>query len=215
MSIPAGCPYHEKEGKINPSNLMPEYSQEKDTNQTVDLPKQRQVSSIPKAEHADGPGSKSEEKNWYYPSPQQFYHALKKKDQTIPEEIDHIESMVDIHNFLNEEVWKEIMKWEVDYKDSCASPSLLKFEGKANNPTLRSRWTSLIYNQQTFDRHDWTIDRCGRQVRYIIDYYEGEEEADGNPTFHCDVRPAFDSPQALFQRMRKAMQSYSSSNNKI
>ena len=22
-----------------------------------------------------------------------------------------------------------------------------------------------------FDRHDWTVDRCGKEVRYIIDYY--------------------------------------------
>ena len=24
-----------------------------------------------------------------------------------------------------------------------------------------------------FDRHDWIVDRCGKQVRYIIDYYDG------------------------------------------
>jgi hypothetical protein len=23
-----------------------------------------------------------------------------------------------------------------------------------------------------FDRHDWVVDRCGKEVRYIIDYYE-------------------------------------------
>lgn len=22
-----------------------------------------------------------------------------------------------------------------------------------------------------FDRHDWYVDRCGKEVRYIIDYY--------------------------------------------
>jgi len=27
--------------------------------------------------------------------------------------------------------------------------------------------------QLPFDRHDWVIDRCGKQVRYIIDYYDG------------------------------------------
>ena len=200
-----GCPYHhDQKEKINPNNMMPEYSQEQDPTQTVKLPKQRQMSSIPKAKDADGPGSQSEDKNWFYPSPQQFYHALKKKDMAAPEE--NIEEMVDIHNFLNEGVWNEIMKWESEYKDVCPSPSLLKFQGKASNPTFKSRWTSLIYNQQTFDRHDWTIDRCGRQVRYIIDYYEQEEN--GQPTFYCDVRPAFDSPQAIFQRMRRAMQSF-------
>ena len=24
-----------------------------------------------------------------------------------------------------------------------------------------------------FDRHDWIVDRCGKDVRYIIDYYDG------------------------------------------
>ena len=24
-----------------------------------------------------------------------------------------------------------------------------------------------------FDRHDWIVDRCGKHVRYIIDYYDG------------------------------------------
>ncbi len=24
-----------------------------------------------------------------------------------------------------------------------------------------------------FDRHDWIVERCGKEVRYIIDYYDG------------------------------------------
>jgi len=24
-----------------------------------------------------------------------------------------------------------------------------------------------------FDRHDWVVDRCGTDVRYIIDFYNG------------------------------------------
>ena len=27
-----------------------------------------------------------------------------------------------------------------------------------------------------FDRHDWTVDRCGTEVRYIIDYYDVAEK---------------------------------------
>ena len=26
-----------------------------------------------------------------------------------------------------------------------------------------------------FDRHDWIVDRCGKHVRYVIDYYDGGE----------------------------------------
>ena len=36
-----------------------------------------------------------------------------------------------------------------------------------------------------FDRHDWYVNRCGREVRYIIDYY-GATNAHG---FHIDARP--------------------------
>eukprot|EP00834_Sanchytrium_tribonematis_P000046 NODE_2_length_91304_cov_0.692462.p46 type:complete len:205 gc:universal NODE_2_length_91304_cov_0.692462:47383-47997(+) len=197
------CPHHKE--SVNPNNLMPEYSQERDKDQKATLPVQRQISSIPKAENASGPGSTNADKNWHYPSPQQFYNALKKKNMAAPEE--HIESMVDIHNFLNEEVWNEILKWENEHKDLCETPKLMRFEGKASKPSIKGRWSSLIYKQVPFDRHDWTIDRCGRHVRYIIDYYEGPVEND-NPTFYCDVRPALDSPQAIFQRMRETMKSY-------
>ena len=55
-----------------------------------------------------------------------------------------------------------------------------------------------------FDRHDWIIDRCGREVRYIIDYYDiGDEEAYKKGEFVLlDVRPAMDSFQAVLDRAR-------------
>lgn len=31
-----------------------------------------------------------------------------------------------------------------------------------------------------FDRHDWVIDRCGKEVRYIIDFYFFDDKA-GTP----------------------------------
>jgi hypothetical protein len=41
-----------------------------------------------------------------------------------------------------------------------------------------------------FDRHDWTIDRCGQQVEYIIDFYGGKGGMkDGKVSFYLDVRP--------------------------
>lgn len=64
------------------------------------LPVAREESSIPRDE-----GSR-----WEYPSPQQFYNALVRKGWETPEE--HVETMVQIHNFLNEQAWLEILKWE-------------------------------------------------------------------------------------------------------
>jgi cytochrome c heme-lyase len=41
-----------------------------------------------------------------------------------------------------------------------------------------------------FDRHDWTIDRCGKQVEYIIDFYGGQgDKKGGKVSFYLDVRP--------------------------
>ena len=34
--------------------------------------------------------------------------------------------------------------------------------------------------QLPFDRHDWWVDRCGQEVRYVIDFYFHEEAA-GTP----------------------------------
>jgi cytochrome c heme-lyase len=55
------------------------------------------------------------------------------------------------------------------------------------------------------DRHDWTVNRCGKQVRYVIDYYSGREDEPGVPVFHADIRPALDSPGALVDRVRMGM----------
>jgi hypothetical protein len=79
---------------------MPELSQSPATDQSVALPTARTESSIPRGQ--DG--------KWEYPSPQQFYNALVRKGWVTPEE--HIETMVDIHNFLNERAWQEVLKWE-------------------------------------------------------------------------------------------------------
>ncbi|KAJ3413291.1 holocytochrome c synthase [Chytridiales sp. JEL 0842] len=112
------------------------------------------------------------EETWEYPSPQGFYNALKRKGWETPEE--EVPMMVSIHNFLNEACWQELLKWEKKYH--CAA--------------------------KPFDRHDWTIDRCGTRVRYVIDYYSGHDEGDA-PAFNVDVRPALDSPSAIYDRLRQ------------
>lgn len=58
-----------------------------------------------------------------------------------------------------------------------------------------------------FDRHDWIVDRCGKRVRYVIDYYDiGDENGYKTGEFvELDVRPAFDSFAAVFDRSRAAV----------
>ena len=59
--------------------------------------------------------------------------------------------------------------------------------------------------QLPFDRHDWIVDRCGKEVRYVIDYYDvGEVDIRDHSFAVLDVRPALDSPEALWDRMKVA-----------
>ena len=102
-SAPAQCPVqHDGDGApLNPRNQMPNLPQHAIyQNQTASLSTERITSSIPRGE-----GS-----NWDYPSPQQFYNALVRKGWETPEE--HVDTMVEIHNFLNEQAWNEVLKWE-------------------------------------------------------------------------------------------------------
>ncbi len=87
--------------KLNPLNYMfHTISQERAPNQTYNLPTSRDESSIPKGT-GDG--------NWEYPSPQQMYNALLRKGYTDTD-VTAVESMVAVHNFLNEGAWGEVVE---------------------------------------------------------------------------------------------------------
>ena len=62
-------------------------------------------------------------------------------------------------------------------------------------------FSSLGLSPRPFDRHDWVVDRCGTEVRYVIDYYDGGNTP-GTSHIYCDVRPAMDSVSGIVQRMR-------------
>lgn len=99
---PAQCPisHESSSSQLNPLNQMPTLSQAPAAHQQIALPTEREQSSIPRDTSV----------KWDYPSPQQFYNALVRKGWETPEE--HVETMVQIHNFLNEQAWQEILKWE-------------------------------------------------------------------------------------------------------
>lgn len=91
-------------------------------------------------------------------------------------------------------------------------PKLLRFTGRPDEPTPKSamlQWLGWAMPEKygtppPFDRHDWYIQRCDevgcREVRYVIDYYEGEPEETGEPVFYLDVRPAIDGPTGAAER---------------
>ncbi|PVV04514.1 hypothetical protein BB560_000986 [Smittium megazygosporum] len=160
---------------LNPNNQMPNLPQKMHVEQNIALSTDREVSTIPRNKELESSDSMLQNTDhelefWEYPSPQQFYNALMRKGEGVHE--GYIDTMVQIHNFLNEGAWEEVLNWEKMH--SVPRP---------------------------FDRHDWYVDRCGKQVRYIIDYYDAPSE-DGNPVFSLDVRPALDSFESLVDRVK-------------
>jgi cytochrome c heme-lyase len=224
--------------RFNPlNNMFAELDNSRAEIQTQDLPLSRESSTIPKA---DGT-------LWEYPSPQQMYNAMLRKGYTDTP-VDAVESMVSVHNFLNEGAWAEIMGWERRFSKGIAEgykickqgeeranytlgtaenpfdtttwtdaamppPKLLRFTGRPTEPTPKSQilqWASWAMPEKfgtppPFDRHDWFVERCNdkgcKEVRYVIDYYEGAPEPTGEPVFFLDVRPAVDGPTSAAERM--------------
>jgi len=177
---------------VNPRNMMPEMPQSPAPEQTISLSKDRETSSIPKS------GS---DENWVYPSPQQFYHALLRKNKGA--EAEAMEDVVKVHNMSNEVSWNKVLEWEQFHKQACPTPSLLRFVGKSNQLSWGAWWSSRFsYRGVPFDRHDWFVDRCGQQVRYVIDYYD-DPHAGNEEEITVEVRPAFDSLSASWDRFRR------------
>lgn len=54
-----------------------------------------------------------------------------------------------------------------------------------------------------FDRHDWVIDRCGKEVVYIVDFYNGQS-VNGMPSVYLDARPQL-TVEGAIDRVRVAM----------
>ncbi|PWN37420.1 cytochrome c and c1 heme-lyase [Meira miltonrushii] len=159
----------------------------------------RVISSIPRfgASAKDdssqsAPVDPSTQANWVYPSPAQFYSAMARKNHN-PQEQD-MNVVVPIHNAVNERAWQQILQWEriADKGKSyqtCGGPQLVSFKGKPQELTWRAWFKTFLGYERPFDRHDWEVDRCGKRVRYIIDFYSGRSDMKGL-AFYLDVRPA-------------------------
>ncbi|KAK6458780.1 cytochrome c/c1 heme-lyase [Scheffersomyces xylosifermentans] len=204
----AKCPV-KHDDNLNPLNNMPvNLSSERIPGQKITLSTVRTISSIPRGESED-------QGLWEYPSPQQMLNAMvrKGKAQDIPE--DAVESMVDVHNFLNEGAWQQILEWEHKYtKETKIEPRLKMFTGRPDDMSPRAQMYLLLgklfpntFNTQPpFDRHDWTVLRSlglnkgWKEVRYVIDYYSAPDEDDNMPAFMLDTRPALDNPTNAIDR---------------
>lgn len=124
-----------------------------------------------------------------------FWNAMLRKgwrwkDEDIKQK--DMEHIIHIHNANNESAWHEVLKWEALHADDCTCPTLKSFGGKAADYSPRARIRWLMGYELPFDRHDWIVDRCGKEVRYVIDYYDGGEVNNKYEFALLDVRPAMD-----------------------
>jgi len=202
-SPPSECPMNKGQGssadQFNTDNMMPAPNQRPAPDQPFPLSTERVVSNIPKA---------GTDETWVYPSPQMFWNAMLRKgwrwkeDELEQKDMDHI---INIHNANNEMAWREVLKWEALHADECMQPKLKKFAGYASKYSPRARIRHLMGYELPFDRHDWIVDRNGKEVRYIIDYYAGEKVNKDYEFALLDVRPALDSLEAFKDRMKVAV----------
>lgn len=188
--------------KIDGSNIPTEVEHSSDSipdqpiyTSDVKLPTEREISSIPRT------GANS---NWIYPSQKQFFEAMKRKNWD-PSAQD-METVVPIHNAVNERAWYHILKWEEGQgAEKCGGVQLSSFKGDSKKLTPKARWKLMLGYQKPFDRHDWTISRCGKEVDYVIDFYAGKPSP-LNPnmaSFYLDVRPKLNSFEGVKMRVFK------------
>ena len=174
------------------ANSMPA-NQKPAKGQRAALPTERATSSIPSAAGGDP--------LWVYPSEQQFYNAMKRKGYAPQEE--EMGAVVAIHNAVNERAWAEVVAWEATLHPECtAGLRLLRFEGKPTEPTPKARVNALLGYSAPFDRHDWTVTRCGKEVTYLLDFYNGRATPGRPVAMHIDARPAADDVQGAWDRVR-------------
>lgn len=190
------------------------------------LSEEREVSSIPRfftnngadytmeSGHAPAEMAMREEneKHWVYPSPRQFYTAIRRKNYDARAE--DMDMVVPIHNAVNEEAWRRIVDWESSWSTdkNAPGPQLVNFVGRPRDTTWRAWFRGLAGYEKPFDRHDWVIvrpradDQAPKTMRYVIDFYTGradKKNASQPVSFYLDVRPAPSSFEGIAMRINK------------
>ncbi|GHJ86384.1 hypothetical protein NliqN6_2786 [Naganishia liquefaciens] len=169
----------------------------------------------------------SDETHWVYPSEQQFFLAMMRKHAAKmynadmpPPKPEDMKTIVPIHNAVNERAWSELMKWEQGQGgEKCGGVRLVSFKGRPRDRTPKAWLNVALGYTAPFDRHDWVINRCGQEIRYVIDFYSGRApqagaaagsnpaglppKDAGNLSFYLDVRPAVDSWEGVRLRASK------------
>jgi cytochrome c heme-lyase len=217
--------------QVNERNQMPVVEPHQGSSNLRDA---RESSTIPVASPEDLPAHQQTGQGmdgattWLYPSEQMFFDAMKRKVLIIrvlhtprscacqhpaycfvqgwqPDERD-MKHVVSIHNMVNERAWGHILQWEQLHAHQCNCPKLKRFQGKPKDYSPRALLLNALGYKLPFDRHDWYVDRCGHEVRYVIDFYNAESKVPGTQAaMYLDVRPALDSAGAMLDRLRMTL----------
>ena len=110
---------------------------------------------------SSGRGNSDDGLAWENPSSNQLFRALHRKNKPIEEE--DSSSVAHVHAEVTDGTWNAIMDYE-NMHPECPNPKLARFYGMYGIPTLKSRFTKMWSNLEPFDRHDWIVDRCGKEV---------------------------------------------------
>ncbi|KAI9727135.1 MAG: Cytochrome c1 heme lyase [Chrysothrix sp. TS-e1954] len=209
--LPASCDSSQMDQSPSAA-VQPKFSRSR-------LSTDREVSTIPRAgltatADAPSPNAQSTEPHtsssghWVYPSEAQFFAAMRRKNHNNARPSD-MSSIIPIHNAVNERTWQSILQWESGRGGgACGGPRLVSFSGDSQKLTPRARWYGMLGYQAPFDRHDWVVERCGKKVEYVIDFYAGKAgtgDVDGKKplSFHLDVRPKLNSLEGWKMRAEK------------
>uniref|UniRef100_A0A383WBI4 Holocytochrome c-type synthase n=1 Tax=Tetradesmus obliquus TaxID=3088 RepID=A0A383WBI4_TETOB len=179
---------------LDPKNNMPlEANQQPCPGQRKPLSTERIQSTIPKG---------GTDATWLYPSPQMFFNALRRKGKGDDVAEEQMDAVVRAHNAMNEATWQTVQDWEQLHCEECKHAQLLRFQGRPHDLSPLARIRSWLTGELPFDRHDWVVDRCGSEVRYVIDFYFYDDKAGSAEAFEVVTRPALDSPQAAIDRVK-------------
>jgi len=146
-----------------------------------------------------------------------FYNALARKGKLEETDEADIDSVVALHNNMNEKTWRKVLEWEATIAGGSVTPKLLKFQGRPTDLSPKAAFKHYVLGHPLpYDRHDWTVLReDGTTVRYVIDYYHDESSASDDastakpglndfhatPSLLVDVRPALDGPREAWNRV--------------
>lgn len=148
---------------LSPLNMMPVLSQTPlSASQRATLSTDREISSIKRTLSSDeDPTIPSSAPKWIYPSAQQFYNALVKKGFETDE--DDVDSMVFVHNVLNEVAWKQVLEWEARRKgipvEEETEAELMRFKGRPGTLSPKARYYLFMGNLFP-ESYKWVLPLC-------------------------------------------------------